>query len=103
MSPSPDLTVEIRQEILEVSTTQSLPLLSFSNVFFPGPQGNAVTMTGEASPIGSCDEEGLWCWKGWGLDVCVEHRCSCVPFALLQSAPASFSSLLVNLLGSPAA
>lgn len=58
MSPSPHITVG-KQEILKVSTAQTLPLLSFSDVFFLGAQGNAVMVMGEASPIGSCDGEGL--------------------------------------------
>lgn len=103
MFPSPHITVGIQQEILGVSTAQALPLLGFSNIFFLGAQGNAVMVMGQALPIGSCDEEGLWCWKGWILDPCVEHRCPNMHFALLQSAPASFSSLLENLLGSPTA
>lgn len=84
MSPvcmSPCLTVVIWQEILKISTCTDFTTLQILRCQLS--QGNDVMVTAETSAIVSCDENGLWCWKGLVLEVCMEHKCPCMSFVCL--------------------
>lgn len=95
-SPFPHVLVRAQKETLKVSTTQAIPLIIFSSIFFLSAQGNAVTVRRKASPISSCDGGRLCWWKEWFLEVCVEHRAPCMCCSSCRVHQSSFRCLWIH-------